>query len=78
MTMSQERPQEVLHLIEPLENTADPGADPTLPVVFNLSDDNSPSDVLDVLSLRPFASGEQPWSRSARGRVWPRPGCSSA
>ena len=75
MTMSQERPQEVLHLIEPLENDADqcggtdargPGAEPTLPVVFNLSDDNSPSDVLDVLSLRRFASGEQPWSRSKR------------
>ncbi|MEU5995546.1 DUF5925 domain-containing protein [Spirillospora sp. NPDC047418] len=66
MTTSQERPQEVLHLIEPLENTADRGPEPTLPVVFNLSDDNSPSDVLDVLSLRPFASGEQPWSRSTR------------
>ena len=65
MTMSRERPQEVLHLIEPLENTTDPG-DAALPVVFNLSDNNSPADVMDVLSLRPFASGEQPWSRSTR------------
>ncbi|MFB4306487.1 DUF5925 domain-containing protein [Actinomadura sp. GTD37] len=66
MTMSQERPQEVLHLIEPLENLTGPGQDPSLPVVFNLSDNNSPADVMDVLSLRPFASGEQPWSRSTR------------
>ncbi|WP_306303166.1 DUF5925 domain-containing protein [Actinomadura formosensis] len=66
MTMSQERPQEVLHLIEPLENVTDPGPEPALPVVFNLSDNNSPADVMDVLSLRPFASGEQPWSRSTR------------
>ncbi|MFF4242029.1 DUF5925 domain-containing protein [Actinomadura geliboluensis] len=66
MTMSQERPQEVLHLIEPLENPTDLGAESALPVVFNLSDNNSPADVMDVLSLRPFASGEQPWSRSTR------------
>jgi hypothetical protein len=63
MTMPQERTHEVLHLIEPPEA---PGADAALPVVFNLSDDNSPADVMDVLSLRPFASGEQPWSRSTR------------
>jgi hypothetical protein len=56
-------PQEVLHLIEPLP---DAGPDSTLPVVFRLSDENSPADVMDVLSLRPFASGEQPWSRSTR------------
>ncbi len=56
-------PQEVLHLIEPLPDT---GPDSALPVVFQLSDDNSPADVMDVLSLRPFASGEQPWSRSTR------------
>lgn len=77
MTMSQERPQEVLHLIEPGENVTDLaegtrapstalGSEPALPVVFNLSDNNSPADVMDVLSLRPFASGEQPWSRSTR------------
>lgn len=66
MTMSQERPQEVLHLVEPGENVTDPGPESTLPVVFNLSDNNSPADVMDVLSLRPFASGEQPWSRSTR------------
>ena len=63
MTMSQERPQEIVHLVGPREK---PGPETTLPVVFNLSDNNSPSDVLDVLSLRPFASGEQPWSRSTR------------
>ncbi|NDU71286.1 AAA family ATPase [Actinomadura sp. DSM 109109] len=62
--MSQERPQEVLHLIEPREGADAP--EPALPVVFNLSDNNSPADVMDVLSLRPFASGEQPWSRSTR------------
>ncbi|TDD61940.1 ATP-binding protein [Actinomadura rubrisoli] len=64
--MSQERPQDVLHLVEPPEKATDPGARPALPVVFNLSDNNSPADVMDVLSLRPFASGEQPWSRSTR------------
>ncbi|XNL82933.1 DUF5925 domain-containing protein [Actinomadura madurae] len=75
--MSRERPQEVLHLIEPGENVTDLaegttapstalGSEPALPVVFNLSDNNSPADVMDVLSLRPFASGEQPWSRSTR------------
>ncbi|MFB9197884.1 DUF5925 domain-containing protein [Actinomadura verrucosospora] len=64
MTMSQEKPQEVLHLIEPREGAEAP--EPALPVVFNLSDNNSPADVMDVLSLRPFASGEQPWSRSTR------------
>ena len=66
MTMSQEGPQEVLHLVEPPENATDPGPESTLPVVFNLNDNNSPTDVMDVLSLRPFASGEQPWSRSTR------------
>ncbi|GAA0593547.1 DUF5925 domain-containing protein [Actinomadura livida] len=66
MTMSQERPQEVLHLVEPRKNITDPGPESTLPVVFNLNDGNSPADVMDVLSLRPFASGEQPWSRSTR------------
>ncbi|WP_243713226.1 DUF5925 domain-containing protein [Actinomadura sp. 6K520] len=66
MTMSQERPQEVLHLVGPRENATDPGPESTLPVVFNLNDGNSPADVMDVLSLRPFASGEQPWSRSTR------------
>ncbi|RKS76851.1 ATPase family protein associated with various cellular activities (AAA) [Actinomadura pelletieri DSM 43383] len=58
--------QEVLHLIESQRNVTDPGPDSTLPVIFNLSDRNSPADVMDVLSLRPFASGEQPWSRSTR------------
>ncbi|MFI0354765.1 DUF5925 domain-containing protein [Actinomadura sp. 9N407] len=68
MTVSGERPQEILHLVGPPEapDGTGPGADPALPVVFNLSDNNSPADVMDVLSLRPFASGEQPWSRSAR------------
>ncbi|WP_242614179.1 DUF5925 domain-containing protein [Actinomadura roseirufa] len=61
MTMSQERTRDVLHLIGPRED-----AGPALPVVLNLSDSNSPADVMDVLSLRPFASGEQPWSRSTR------------
>ncbi|TDD31496.1 ATP-binding protein [Actinomadura sp. KC06] len=59
-------PQEILHLVESGENVTAPGLDSTLPVVFNLSDNNSPADVMDVLSLRPFASGEQPWSRSTR------------
>jgi hypothetical protein len=59
-----ERPREILHLVEPRETSDDPGADLARPVVFNLSDSNSPADVMDVLSLRPFASGEQPWSRS--------------
>ncbi|MEU5877759.1 DUF5925 domain-containing protein [Spirillospora sp. NPDC047279] len=61
-----ERPQEILHLVEPRDPHADPGADLGLPVVLNLNDGNSPADVMDVLSLRPFASGEQPWSRSTQ------------
>lgn len=36
------------------------------PIILNLHDSNSPADVLDVLSLRPFAAGKQPWSRSTR------------
>jgi hypothetical protein len=42
------------------------GAGTALQVVFNLSDNSSPADVMDVLSLRPFVVGEQPWSRTAR------------
>ncbi|WP_030169735.1 DUF5925 domain-containing protein [Spirillospora albida] len=56
---------DVLHLALPPDDDA-PGADAAPPVVLNLSDNNSPADVMDVLSLRPFASGEQPWSRSTR------------
>jgi len=59
-------PQDVLHLIESRESVTDIEAGSPVPVVFNLSDNNSPADVMDVLSLRPFASGEQPWSRSTR------------
>ncbi|XRQ04802.1 DUF5925 domain-containing protein [Actinomadura welshii] len=66
MTMSQERPQEVLHFIAPRDDDAGRARESALPVVFNLNDGNSPADVMDVLSLRPFASGEQPWSRSTR------------
>ncbi|WP_327372385.1 DUF5925 domain-containing protein [Thermomonospora echinospora] len=62
MSMSQERPKEILHLVEV------PATEPDLAmsVVLNLNDNNSPADVMDVLSLRPFANGEQPWSRSTR------------
>ncbi|TQM70998.1 ATPase family protein associated with various cellular activities (AAA) [Actinomadura hallensis] len=66
MTMSQERPQEVLHLVGPRDDLIGPGPRPALPVVFNLDETASPADVLDVLALRPFASGEQPWSRTTR------------
>ncbi|RSN69962.1 DUF5925 domain-containing protein [Actinomadura sp. WAC 06369] len=69
MTTPHEPSQEVVHLItprEPGESATAPGPDAALPVVFNLNDGNSPADVMDVLSLRPFASGEQPWSRSTR------------
>ncbi|WP_433334197.1 DUF5925 domain-containing protein [Spirillospora sp. CA-294931] len=65
MSMSRE-PREILHLIEPAESTKAGGSDLTLPVVLNLDETNSHSEVLDVLSLRPFASGQQPWSRSTR------------
>jgi hypothetical protein len=61
-----ERPREILHLVEPQGSQDDPGAGLARPVVFNLTDTNSPADVMDVLSLRPFASGEQPWSRSTQ------------
>lgn len=69
MSMSTNTPQEVLHLIEPSEpssSSSPPEQDLPLSVVLNLNDSNSPADVMDVLSLRPFASGEQPWSRSTR------------
>jgi uncharacterized protein DUF5925/ATPase family protein associated with various cellular activities (AAA) len=56
-------PQEVLHLVEAPE-TVEPDDSP--PVVLTLNDGNSPADVMDVLSLRPFAGGEQPCSRSTR------------
>ncbi|WP_242884492.1 DUF5925 domain-containing protein [Actinomadura litoris] len=59
-------PKDVLHLVEPRENVTDLEAGSPVPVVFNLNDNNSPADVLDVLKLRPFATGEQPWSRSTR------------
>ncbi|HEX2316589.1 MAG TPA: DUF5925 domain-containing protein [Thermomonospora sp.] len=62
MSMSQERPKEILHLVEVPETEPDLA----MSVVLNLNDNNSPSDVMDVLSLRPFASGEQPWSKSTR------------
>ncbi|WP_325053008.1 DUF5925 domain-containing protein [Thermomonospora amylolytica] len=62
MAMSQEGPQEILHLIETTGAEPDPG----MSLVLNLDDGNSPADVMDVLSLRPFASGEHPWSRSTR------------
>jgi hypothetical protein len=63
MAIPQDAQQEVLHLVE----TSDPAA-PELapPILLNLNDNNSPADVMDVLSLRPFASGEQPWSRATR------------
>lgn len=60
--MSQERPQEVLHLVEIPETATEPAP----AVVLNLDDNNAPADVMDVLSLKPFASGEHPWSRSGR------------
>ncbi|WP_242903972.1 DUF5925 domain-containing protein [Actinomadura terrae] len=59
-------PKDVLRLVEPRENVTDLEAGSPVPVVFNLNDNNSPADVLDVLKLRPFATGEQPWSRSTR------------
>ncbi|MCP2334768.1 DUF5925 domain-containing protein [Actinomadura rupiterrae] len=66
MTAPREGRGEILHLVEAPEVATASGDDLTLPVVLNLSDSNSPADVMDVLSLRPFASGEQPWSRSTR------------
>ncbi|MFD0851521.1 DUF5925 domain-containing protein, partial [Actinomadura adrarensis] len=66
MTAPHEGPQEILHLVEVAEAEHAAETDAAMPVIFNLYDRNSPSDVMDVLSLRPFASGEQPWSRSTR------------
>ncbi|TNY38609.1 AAA family ATPase [Thermomonospora catenispora] len=60
--MSQEGPQEILHLVE----TAGAEPDPGTSLALNLDDTNSPADVMDVLSLRPFVSGEHPWSKSTR------------
>jgi hypothetical protein len=63
MATAQNAQQEVLHLVE----TTEPAAAEAAPaILLNLNDNNSPADVMDVLSLRPFASGEQPWSRAAR------------
>jgi type II secretory pathway predicted ATPase ExeA len=59
----QNTPQEVVHLV-PAPEAAEPNS--ALPIVFHLDESNSPADLLDMLSLRPFATGEQPWSRSAR------------
>src|SRR4051812_5990196 len=59
----QNTPQEVLHLIPAPEQTEPNSA---LPVVINLDDGSSPADVVHMLSLRPFVTGEQPWSRSTR------------
>ncbi|XVQ10108.1 DUF5925 domain-containing protein [Spirillospora sp. CA-255316] len=74
MTMSGETPQgipEILHLVEPPEardasGSPGPPIEATPPVLLNLDETSSPSEVMDVLSLRPFATGEQPWSRSVR------------
>jgi hypothetical protein len=60
---AQNTPQEVVHLI-PAPTAAEPNS--ALPIVFNLDESNSPADLLDMLSLRPFATGEQPWSRTVR------------
>ncbi|GAA1539919.1 hypothetical protein GCM10009678_22840 [Actinomadura kijaniata] len=65
MTTSR-RPPEILQLVPAPEV---PEADPSpsiLPVVFNLDENSTPGEVLEVLALRPFASGEQPWARSTR------------
>ena len=67
--MSRENPEgvpEILHLVGPEEEPGAAGGDRRPPVVLNLDETSSPSEVLDVLSLRPFASGEQPWSRTVR------------
>ncbi|POM27584.1 ATPase family associated with various cellular activities (AAA) [Actinomadura rubteroloni] len=61
-----ERPREFLHLVEAPEVATASGADLTLPVILSVDDTCSPADVMGMLSMRPFASGDQPWSRSAR------------
>ncbi|WP_019630096.1 DUF5925 domain-containing protein [Actinomadura atramentaria] len=61
-----ERPREILHLVEAPEVATASGADLTLPVILSVDDTCSPADVMGMLSMRPFASGDQPWSRSAR------------
>ncbi|MGK5550955.1 DUF5925 domain-containing protein [Actinomadura kijaniata] len=65
MTTSR-RPPEILQLVPaPEVPEADPGPS-ILPVVFKLDENSTPGEVLEVLALRPFASGEQPWARSTR------------
>jgi hypothetical protein len=52
----------------------DPEADPfgSVPFAVCVDDSDGPRDVVDALALWPFASGEQPWARSARlNRVRP-------
>jgi hypothetical protein len=58
---SQHTPEEVLRLVTAPESTE---PDLVVPIVLNLDDDDSPAEVMDALSLRPFATGEHPWSRS--------------
>ncbi|MXQ66054.1 AAA family ATPase [Actinomadura rayongensis] len=55
-----------MHLVEAPEVATASGADLTLPVILSVDDTCSPADVMGMLSMRPFASGDQPWSRSAR------------
>ncbi|GLW63484.1 hypothetical protein Arub01_17280 [Actinomadura rubrobrunea] len=70
MSASQETPREVVRLPKPRSSgpasEAVSRGDFGLPVVFNLDETNRPGDVLEVMSLRPFASGEHPWARSTR------------
>lgn len=35
-------------------------------VVFNVDDSNTPSEAVELMSLTPFVTGEQPWARSTR------------
>ncbi|MEU6037170.1 DUF5925 domain-containing protein [Actinomadura sp. NPDC047616] len=70
MSASKEGPREVVRLPQARQQPT-PAREPVfqgelgLPVVFNLDENNGHADVMQVMALRPFATGEHPWGRSA-------------
>ncbi|RAY15849.1 ATPase [Actinomadura craniellae] len=55
-------PPEKLRLVE----SADTGSFAMPPTTLGLNDSQTATDVIDMLALVPFTSGEQPWARSTR------------
>ncbi|GLZ13057.1 hypothetical protein Acsp04_32920 [Actinomadura sp. NBRC 104425] len=72
MSAAKEGPQEVVRLPQarqqptPALTPVFGGDDLGLPVALNLDESSSQADVMQVMSLRPFATGQHPWGRSTR------------